>query len=83
MSLDDSVNDMDDAVGSGDIELDDGGGASLGGDGDGLGVPQHSDLLTAGGLERGGALGHVLGLKKKREIISKHTKTLEINSLTY
>ncbi len=64
MSLDDGVNDMDDSVGGGDIELDDGGGASLGGDGDGLGVPQHSDLLTAGGLEGSGALGHVLGLKE-------------------
>jgi hypothetical protein len=65
--LDDSVNDMDDAVGGGDVKLDDGGGASLGGDSDGLGVPQHSDLLTAGGLEGSGALGHVLGLKKERE----------------
>jgi hypothetical protein len=76
VSLDDSVNDMDDAVGGGDIELDDGGGASLGGDGDGLGVPQHSDLLTAGGLEGGGALGHVLGLKEKREKLLPSTQRL-------
>ena len=57
---------MDDAIGGGHVELDDRGGASLGGDGDGLGVPEDGDLLAAGGLEGSAALGHILRLENKR-----------------
>ncbi len=65
--LDDAVEDMDDAVGGEDVKLDDVGGASAGCDGDGLGVPVHGDLLAAQALEGCAALGHVLGLKKRKQ----------------
>lgn len=58
---------MDDAVGGEDVKLDDVGGASAGCDGDGLGVPVHGDLLAAQALEGCAALGHVLGLKKRKQ----------------
>jgi hypothetical protein len=65
MSLNDSINDMDDSVGGKDVKCDHCGGSSLGGDSDHLGIPEHRDLLAASCLDRGGALGNVLRLKEK------------------
>ena len=62
--LDDRVDDVDDTVGGDDVELDDGGRAGLGADGDGLGIPEDGDLLATSGLQGSGALGHVLGLQE-------------------